>query len=199
MIAWVLALLQATASVPAPPPHPPAVPDDAAYAACPGAGALLATASHLSWQQPATLLARHQALRADMGMPPVPDAPIRILWWGKGGDLGTTTFSIVATRTAAGAWHVDGAGQSVIWVAGAKPTPIRRIDRVLDADEGRTLDRLIADPCLRQGPTFTDDPRIVAGGLFNQLEIEQAGGSWRGGWHGTATPQVSAIADLLAR
>jgi hypothetical protein len=195
----LIATLQAMALVPAPPPHDPAVPDDPRYTTCAGAADVLTKGSHLSWKQPSSDIAEHRKLRDELKAAPPPETGPRILWFANGGDLATTSFSVVATRDSGGLWRVDGVGQSRVWIADAKPTIMPPIGRTFSEDESREIDALIADPCLTAQPTFLDDPRIAAGGLYHQLEIEGSGHDWRGGWHGMPTTIEDRITTILGK
>ncbi|MBA2935709.1 hypothetical protein HZF05_16620 [Sphingomonas sp. CGMCC 1.13654] len=195
----LMAALQAMALGPAPAPHAPAVPDDPRYASCAGAPDMLAKGSHLSWKLPSSDIKGHRKLRDALRASPPPETGPRILWFANGGDLATTTFSVVATRDSAGWWRVDGVGSTRVWIADAKPTIMPTIGRTLSEAESREIDALIADPCLTAQPTFVDDPRIAAGGLYHQLEIEGAGHDWRGGWHGMPTVIEDRITTILGK
>jgi hypothetical protein len=166
-----------------------------AYRSCPGSDAL-AKATRLSWDQGKGVLDEHRAFRAKMGVPLPPGSP-RVLWFATGGELATTTFSVTAGRRPDGLWHVDGVGRSQVWIQGAPPTDMPRMDRMLSADDSRALDHAIADRCLRDGPRCQDNPNIVAGGLYETLEIETPDGRWVGAWHGAATPQETAVTGLI--
>ena len=198
MLLWLVAL-QAMSVAPAGPPHSPAVPDDPRYARCAGAERILAEGGHLSWAPVTTAIDRHRKLRAELKASPPPERAPRILWYASGGDLATTSFSIVASRDPGGLWHVDGVGESQIWLPNAKPTVTPPIARTLTAEDSRSLDALLADPCLEIGPTFVDNPRVVAGGLFATLEIDLPGHRWAGAWHGMTTPQEQAILEMIGR
>jgi len=166
-----------------------------AYAECPGSEGL-ASAADVQWTPAKSALTDHQSFRRSLGLK-VPKGQPRILWYGNGGDLATTTISVVAVRKLDGIWHVDGVGQSQIWIKGAKPDRLPTIDRDLDVAASRKLDLLIVDPCLVSGPTFQRNPNIAAGGLINTLEVETSAGHWVGGWWGAPTAQEEAITKLI--
>lgn len=171
-----------------------------AYAACPGQD-VLARAASIRWQQtPAAEVGRslekHRALR-DAWNAPVPEGDVRILWYGEGGDLGTTRISVMAVRRPDGIWHTSGVGDSRIWIEGAKATQMPPMERDLAVDDSRRLDQAIADPCLYAGPTFLRDPNLVAGGQLNALEILTPEHRWSGSWHVLPTLQEKAVISLI--
>ena len=168
-----------------------------AYAACPGHDSLK-KADDVRWSRGETALARHIELRRTLGAVPPGPAP-RVLLWAEGGDLETTTFSIVATRRADGIWTTDGVGQSRSWAPGASPEVTEKFHRELTSEQGRSLDRAIAEPCLLNGPTNLNDGNIVAGGLYETLEIDLRHRHWIGSWHGLITPQQNAVFDLIGK
>jgi hypothetical protein len=172
-----------------------AAPDALAYQACHG-HELLARATDVSWTSMSTATEEHRKLREQLHVL-MPTSPYRVMWYAQGGDLATTTFSVIATRRDDGVWHTNAVGQSQVWIQGAAPTLLPTIDRDLSAADSRKLDAALRDPCLYAAPTFLNDPAIVAGGLFATLEVEVPGKSWRGGGHGFVAPQVQAVTDLI--
>jgi hypothetical protein len=172
-----------------------ATPAERAYAACPGQDVL--KRAEVRWATPLrSLIDAHRTLRKQLGAV-VPEGERRILWYANGGDLETTTFSVVAVRGANGRWHVTGVGRSQIRIQGAAPTPMARLDRELSAEESLRLDRMLADPCLYAGPRSLRDPNIVAGGLIHTLEVETPEHRWIGSWWGLPTLQEKALSDLI--
>src|ERR1700760_878931 len=99
------------------------------YQNCPGQD-VLERAANVEWGTPSSRIEAHRAFRAQLHVD-MPEGAARILWYATGGDLATTTFSVVAVRRADGVWHVNGIGQTVAWIQGAKPTPMPRLDRDL--------------------------------------------------------------------
>ncbi len=170
---------------------------DKAYRKCPG-NDILASAVDVAWSPQESAIARHREFRAKKGLT-VPEGETRILWFASGGDLGTTTFSVTAVRRQDGIWHVDGVGETQIWIKDTPPTPMPPLNKDLSLADSRALDGMIADRCLLRGPTFQRDPHIVAGGLISTLEIETPKHRWIGGWWGDWTPQEGAITNLLGR
>jgi hypothetical protein len=167
------------------------------YQACPGQD-VLQRAADVEWRRTDSLIEAHRSLRAAHHLP-LPEGSTRILWYANGGDLATTTFSVVAVRSGEGRWHVDGVGQTQIWIQGAQPTPMPRLKRDLDAEESRRLDALLEDPCLYAGPTFLRDPTIIAGGLFGTLEIETPARRWIGTWIALPTRQENDVLQMIGR
>jgi hypothetical protein len=170
-----------------------AAPDER-YRACPG-HELLQHAAGVTWRAGRSLIEAHRRLRATLHAA-LPEGESRILWYANGGDLATTTFSVVAVRRADGRWHVDGVGQNQIWLPNVPPTLFSPLGRDLSAEESARLDALLEDPCLYGGPTDLADLSFV-GGLSATLEIETPHHRWIGGWLASPTPQERAITDLL--
>jgi hypothetical protein len=166
-----------------------------AYRACPGQD-VLQKAANVGWRPAASQLQAHRELRTKLKAP-LPEGPRRILWFASGGDLATTTFSVVVVREAGGLWHSTAVGQNQIWIKDTPPTVLPPMDRVLTAEDSRRLDALLADPCLYAGPTFLRDPNIVAGGLSSTLEIEAPEHRWIGTWHVLPTKQEADIIALI--
>lgn len=173
----------------------PATADQKAYQKCIGAG-VLPDGDTISWTAAKSALPQHLALRASLKAPML-EGQHRILRYASGGDLSTTTYSLVAVRAADGKWIVDTVGQSRIWIKGAIPTPIAPSHRTLSAEDSRKVDAALENPCLYTGPTFQNDPHVV-GGLYNTLEVETPRHRWVGGWHGWRTPEEDAITQLIA-
>jgi hypothetical protein len=193
MLGPVLGLIAAAA-----PPAVPAAPDlRHDYQACPGQD-VLARAANVGWGRTETLIAAHRTLRDALHVL-MPEGTTRILWYANGGDLATTTFSVIAVRGAGGRWHIDGVGQTLIWIQGAQPTPLPRFERELSAEESLRLDHLLDDPYLYAGPTFLRDPNIMAGGLFSTLEVETPRRRWIGAWHVLPTRQESEVLEMIGQ
>ncbi|MBY8827218.1 hypothetical protein [Hephaestia mangrovi] len=197
ILLWLMAV-QATTYGPVSTEPEPVTPPNQVYAHCAGSDPILHGATHVSWAAQKSVIAQHRELRKKLGAD-LPESDRRILWYAVGGDLATQSFSVVATRNAAGLWHVSGVGQTLVWIKGAKPSPMPSIDRTLDAEESSALDKMLADPCLYAGPTFADNPHIHSGGLVETLEVETPEHLWVGGWHGMATDQEQAITNLLGK
>lgn len=174
---------------------PPGSTNQKAFARC-TESSRLGSAADVKWEPADSALRDHEIFRRSLGLT-IPDGRPRILWYGNGGDLETTTISVIVVRNPAGIWHIDGVGQSQIWIKGAKPSRLPNIDRDLSAEDSRKLDTLIADPCLTGGPTFQRNPNIAAGGMINTLEVETADGHWIGGWWGAPTAQEQAVIDII--
>lgn len=98
----------------------------------------------------ATVASRVDAHRASSASQSVAfdPAPPAILIYGEGGHLATQRYSIVATRTDAGLWHVDARGDTKIWVKGASAHAITPVVHDLDAQKSAEIDAILADPCL---------------------------------------------------
>jgi hypothetical protein len=166
-----------------------------AYAACPGQD-VLKRAANVRWNDRlTTLIEAHRTLRTKLKAA-VPEGSSRILWYANGGDLVTATFSVIAVRNAQGRWHVSAVGQTQAWLPDAKAVPMPPIDRDLSEPEGRSLDRLIDDPCLYVGPTFLRDPDLV-GGVVSTMEVETPHRRWIGSWWGLPTAQEKSVIDVI--
>lgn len=192
---WSLSIWAALQGPVAASTNPAASANEKAFARC-AESSRLDSAADVKWEPAKTALQDHEIFRRSLGLT-VPDGRPRILWYGNGGDLETTTISVIVVRKPDGIWHIDGVGQSQIWIKDAKPSRLPNIDRDLSAADSRKLDAMIADPCLTKGPTFQRDPNIAAGGMINTLEVETAGGHWIGGWWGAPTAQEKAVIDLI--
>lgn len=88
----------------------------------------------------------HRALRKALGEP-MPQAPTMVMMYGRGGDLSTDEYSIVLARGADNVWHGTAVGRTQIWVKDAPYTPMKRMEWVLDEDQGRQLDDAISRRC----------------------------------------------------
>jgi hypothetical protein len=169
-------------------------PADNPYAKCPGRD-VLKDATQASWTQKIdSALAKHEELRAAWKAP-MPEGRTRVLVYWVGGDLQTNRTSVIAVREADGHWRTSQMGDSVVWIKGAKPSPIRLQERDLGPDESHRLDLVLNDPCLYAGPTFIGRP--VVGGGISTLEIQTPKRQWRASWAGTLTPQERAILELI--
>lgn len=165
------------------------------YQACPGQD-VLQRAFEIGWETRPSQIEAHRALRAALHVA-MPEGATRILWYAVGGHLATITFSVVAVRRADGSWHVDGAGQSLIWAEGAQPVPLGRMERDLSVEEGRRLDALLEDPCLYAGPAYLAESDLLGGGLTHTLEIEMPARRWIGSWHALSTRQESDVVNMI--
>lgn len=88
----------------------------------------------------------HAALREALGEL-MPEAPIRVALYGRGGHHSTEEYSIVLARNTDGIWHGTAVGRSQIWVEDAPYTPLPRKEWVVDQDKGRQLDAALARHC----------------------------------------------------
>lgn len=163
------------------------------YHACPGQDAI--KGAKLSWDQKIdSALDRHRELRAAWNSP-MPKGESRVLVYWMGGDLETSRTSVIAVRKTDGLWHTTQVGDSVVWIKGAKPTPIPFQEKDLRADESSRLDALLNDACLYAGPTWILRP--VVGGGISTLEIETPKHHWRASWAGALTDQERALLELI--
>ena len=176
------------------PPSVNAAPSASPSAQCP-AGNVPTDAVTVDWHQRVdSALAQHEELRRAWNAG-IPEGASRVLMYYKGGDLATTRVSLIAVRKADGIWHTNEIGDSVIWVAGAKPQPIPTTDRDLSAADSKRVDQLLDDPCLNAGPAFLGRPAVGVGPTT--LEVETPARHWRAAWAGTFSPQEEEIVKLL--
>lgn len=172
-------------------------PDEAkrTFASCPGADAL-ATATDVSWAPQTSRLAEHRALRTRMKIP-LPEGTSRILFWSSGTHHTSFDFSVIAVRDAQGRWRTSGIGEQGPGLPSIAPRPPLTLERDLSVDEGRALDRALADPCLYASPTYQRNPGIVAGSAVQTMEIETPQRRWTGSWVGIRTPQQASVVNLI--
>ncbi|MGT2516207.1 hypothetical protein ACVOMT_20195 (plasmid) [Sphingomonas panni] len=88
----------------------------------------------------------HRALRAAVGEP-MPEAPTRVMLYGRGGHLSTEEYSIVVARDADGIWRGTAVGRTQMWIDGAPYEPLPRKAWVVDRNTGRQLDAALARRC----------------------------------------------------
>ncbi len=118
--------------------------------------------------------------------------------WSSGMHHTSVQYSVIAVRDAAGAWHTNAVGEEGPGLLAIEPQPMEVLDRTLSSEEGRALDRALADPCLYRSPTFQSDPRIAAGGATQTVEVVSPSRKWVASWFGVRTPQEQTIVDMIA-
>lgn len=124
------------------------------------------------WAPVTSAEAKHATLRQSI-KEPMPVARSKVTIYAVGGDLATTEFSVILTRSADGTWNGTAVGQSKIWIGGAKPSIMPRRAWTLSEVKGRRLDALLADRCFYAEPNnFYRSEVSAVGVLFMDVETQ---------------------------
>lgn len=110
-----------------------------------------------TWRRPATVMARHLALRERAGRP-MPTGERRILLFEASNHWAPVEESAVAVRSGDGVWRLDSV-RAVGFVDGDQVTVV---DETLSPESGARLDALLADPCLALEPSNTEFSQVVS-------------------------------------
>jgi hypothetical protein len=104
----------------------------------------------------------HASFRQEVEQP-LPQADTMVLIMLERSQSEALRYSIIGTRSATGTWQINRLGKRSPNLIDARPTKFQTFDTVLQAEAGRALDRMLADPCLYREPprpavAFTGPP-----------------------------------------
>lgn len=123
-----------------------------------------------NWTPVPDLRAEHLALWRRLGAE-IPQAESQVLIFNTAAHHTTLTWSLVASRGNDGRWRVEQIGEETSSLLRIEPRPFRSRWDLTD-EQGRDLDRLLADPCLSAEPpsAYPLDPPGI-GATFWTMDI----------------------------
>jgi len=133
-------------------------------------------------------------LRAELGLT-LPASDMMIIASGEAVHHTRAEWSVVAWRSADGAWTVERAGRESghMFPMETKIFPLKR--KLLSAEEARRLEQLIAAPALYREAVPLSIPPI--GGFESAMEIVTPKTSRLVKWGGRLTGRLGQVADIV--